>query len=345
MKAVCKAKPAPGLTLIDAPMPEVTSHRVLIRVKATSICGSDVHLYKWDAWAQSNLTPPRIIGHECAGEVVEVGSQVEHIRVGDRVALESHIPCQGCTRCRSGDMHLCSNLVTIGFGQDGSFAEYIAMPEICCIKIDETVPWEIGSIHEPLGNSVYTVAESDVAGKTVVIFGDGPTGLFAAAVARHYGAARLFAVGASPYRLEIMKKLGPDFVLDAKKGEVVEFIADQTKGEGADVVLEMSGAASAIHDGLKVLRNGGTFTAFGLPSKPLEIDLANEIIFKGIRVVAIHGRKMFDTWTRMAALFRTGKFDVGPVITHRMPLGKVDEAMKLLTAENIAAGKIVLTPS
>lgn len=344
MKAVAKTKAAPGFEWIDAPMPEVTSHRVLVRVKAASVCGSDVHLYKWDPWARENLAPPKIIGHECAGEVVEVGDQVEHICVGDHVALESHIPCQGCTRCRSGEMHLCNQLKTIGFGLDGCFAEYIAMPEICCIKINSDVPWEIGSIHEPLGNSVYTVAESDVAGKTVVIFGDGPTGLFAAAVARAYGAAKIFAVGASPVRLEIMKKLGPDFVLNAAKESVVEFIQDQTKGEGVDGVIEMSGAPAAIHDGFKILRNGGTFTAFGIPSKPLEIDFAKEVILKGIKVVAIHGRKMFDTWTRMAALFRTGRFDVSPVITHRMPLAKFDEAMKLLTAENIAAGKIVFIP-
>lgn len=344
MKAVAKTKAAPGLELIEVPTPNITSHCALVKVKAASICGSDVHLYNWDDWAQSHVKPPVVIGHECAGEVVEIGSQVEHIKVGDRVSLESHIPCQGCRRCRNGDMHLCTHLETIGFDRDGGFAEYISMPEVCCIPIPDDMPWEIASIQEPLGNSVYAVAESDVAGRSAVIFGDGPTGLFAVSVARQYGAAELIAVGASPYRLEIMRQLGADHVLDARTDDVRGFIKKEMAGEGVDVVIEMSGAEAAINDGFHVLRKGGTFTAFGIPPRNLSFNIAESVILKGIKVVGIHGRRMFDTWNRMRALFESGKLDVSPVISHQMALEEFDNAMQLLTAKPIQASKIVLKP-
>ena len=344
MKAVAKTKPAAGFEIIEAPVPKLASHEVLVEIKACSICGSDVHLYQWDSWAQTNLTPPCIVGHEGAGVVVEAGKQVKHIRVGDRVALESHIPCQKCSLCATGQMHLCRNLQTIGFGRDGCFAEYIAIPEICCVKIGNETSWELGSIHEPLGNSVYAVSESDVAGKTVAVFGDGPTGLFAAAVARSKGAARIFAVGASPYRMEMMKKLGPDLVVDATKGDVVEILTEKTKGEGVDVVLEMSGDKSAIHNGFRLVRNGGTFTAFGIPSGPLEIDFAQEIILKGIKILAIHGRRMFETWKTMLDLLESGRLDVMSVITHRLPLEQIEQAMQILAKKPATAGKIILVP-
>lgn len=344
MKAIAKLKEAPGLELIDAPLPEVTSHRVLVKVKASSICGSDVHLFKWDVWAQASLKPPRIIGHEGAGEVVEVGSQVKHIHVGDHVSFESHIPCLGCARCRTGEMHLCTQLKTIGFGVDGCFAEYIAMPEICCVKNEKSMPWEIASIQEPLGNSVYAVSESQISGKQVAIFGDGPTGLFAIAVARSLGANRIFAVGLSPFRLQLMRKLKPDYIVDAGKESAVDFILEKTHGEGVDCVLEMSGAEPAIHDGLKVVRNGGTFTAFGIPGKPIQLDFAGEIILKGIKLIAIHGRRMFETWKEMGALLGSGRLDVTPVITHRFSMDQIDQAMDLLTRQPIEAGKVVLLP-
>lgn len=344
MKAVAKLKPQPGLELIDATIPKLTSHRVLVKVKAVAICGSDVHLFKWDDWASYNLIPPRIIGHEGTGEVVEVGEQVEHIRVGDPVSFESHIPCLHCARCRTGEMHLCRDLKTIGFGADGCFAEFIAIPEICCVKNDRSMPWEIASIQEPLGNSVYAVSESDVAGKTVAVFGDGPTGLFAVAVARSLGATTIFAAGASPFRLGIMRKLKPDLMIDVTKENAAELILEKTHGDGVDCVLEMSGAESAIHDGFKVVRNGGTFTAFGIPGKPLQIDFAKEIILKGIKLIAIHGRKMFDTWKQMGDLLNSGRLDVTPVITHKMPMAKIADAFALLTKNPIEAGKIVLYP-
>ncbi|MDO8494702.1 MAG: L-threonine 3-dehydrogenase [Deltaproteobacteria bacterium] len=345
MKALAKFKAQVGFELAELPMPEVTSHRVLVKVKASSICGSDVHLFHWDDWAQKHCDIPRIIGHEGAGEVVEIGEQVEHLKVGDHVSFESHIPCLGCARCRTGEMHLCRNLKTIGFQADGCFAEYISIPQICCVKNDKSIPWEIASIQEPLGNSVYAVTESKVAGKTVAVFGDGPTGLFAVAVARAMGAAKIFGVGIAPFRLDIMKKLGPDFVIDATKTDPVEVIMNATHGEGVDCVLEMSGAEKAIHDGFKAVRNGGIFTAFGIPSDPIRLDFASEIILKGIQVLAIHGRRMFDTWKDMATLLESNRLDVSPVITHRFPMAKYEAAFGLLTKKPIEAAKIVLLPT
>lgn len=344
MKAIAKLKAGPGLELTEVPAPPITSHRVLVKIKAASICGSDVHLFKWDDWAKEHLSPPRIVGHEGAGEVVEVGAQVEHLQVGDRVSLESHIPCLGCDRCRTGEMHLCRRLQTIGFEVDGCFAETIAMPELCCVKNPRDMPWEIASIQEPLGNAVYAVSESKVAGKQVAIFGDGPIGLFACALARTLGAVKIFACGASPYRMAIMKKLGPDFLFDVTKDNPVDLILEKTHGEGVDVVLEMSGAAKAIHDAFKVVRNGGVFTAFGIPSKPIEIDLAQEIILKGIKIIAIHGRKMFDTWKEMGNLLSSGRLDVSPVITHRFAFKDFAKAFALLTQNPIEAGKVILQP-
>lgn len=344
MKAVAKLKEAFGFEFTDWPEPEVTSHRVLVKVKAASVCGSDVHLYRWDDWAAQNLKPPRVVGHEGAGEVVEAGSQVTRLKVGDHVSFESHIPCLSCARCRTGEMHLCKALQTIGFGVDGCFAEYISMPEICCVKNDKSLPWEIASIQEPLGNSVYAVTESRVAGRQIAVFGDGPTGLFAVAVAKALGAGRIFAVGVNPFRMKIMSRLQPDFLIDAAKEDPVEFILDKTKGDGVDGVLEMSGAETAIHNGLKVVRNGGSFTAFGIPGRPIQLDFAKEVILKGIKIIAIHGRKMFETWEEMASLLGSSRLDVSPVITHRFSMAQIGQAMELLTKNPIEAGKIILTP-
>lgn len=344
MKAIFKSKSSAGFEWGEVPTPKVTSHRVLVKVRAASVCGSDVHLYNWDDWAKKHCTLPRIIGHEGTGEVVEVGPQVEHLRVGDHVSFESHIPCLGCARCRTGEMHLCKNLKTIGFQEDGCFAEYISLPQICCVKNDRSLPWEVGSILEPLGNSVYAVEESRVSGKQVAVFGDGPTGLFATAVARSLGATRIFAVGASPYRMKIMKQLNPDFLINATEASPVELIMDQTHGDGVDCVIEMSGNESAIHAGLQVVRNGGTFTAFGIPARPIQMDFAAEIILKGIKLIAIHGRRMFETWKKMEELLSTKRLDVTPVITHRLPMHDFAQAFTLLAKHPIEAGKIILQP-
>jgi threonine 3-dehydrogenase len=241
-------------------------------------------------------------------------------------------------------MHICNHLQILGVDRDGAFADYVMLPEVCCVKIDKSMPWEIASIQEPFGNAVYAVSEANVVGKSVAVFGDGPTGVFAVAVARAFGAAKIFAVGMQEYRLNLIRKFLPDVVIGATKEDPVTRIMDATQGEGVDAVLEMSGAEPAIHAGFKVVKKGGVFTAFGIPSKPIGLNLAEEIIFKGIRVHGINGRKMFETWEQVAGLLMSGRVDLKQVITHTMPLSKIEDAFELLSPGNARAGKIVLNP-
>ena len=344
MTAVRKMKPAAGITFETIPVPAVTSHGVLVRVKAASLCGTDLHIFHWDDWAANRIKTPLTFGHEFAGEVVAVGDQVTRLQPGDHISGETHIPCLGCYQCRTGQMHICNKLQILGVDRDGAFAEYVMLPEVCCVKIDKSMPWEIASIQEPFGNAVYAVSEANVVGKSVAVFGDGPTGVFAVAVARAFGAAKIFAVGMQDYRLNLIRKFSPDVVISAVKEDAAVAIMDATHGEGVDAVLEMSGAEPAIHAGFKVVKKGGVFTAFGIPSKPIGLNLAEEIIFKGIRVHGINGRKMFETWEQVAGLLMSGRVDLKQVITHTMPLSKIEEAFALLAPGNAQAGKIVLNP-
>ncbi len=343
MKAFQKHDRVRGGKLIDAPIPKADGDYVLCKVLATSICGTDVHIYNWDAWAQKRIKPPMIFGHEFSGEVIEVGPNVKNIKVGDRVSAETHIPCHNCKQCKNGKMHICKNLKILGVDTNGCFAEYVAVPEICCIKTDAKLPPEILSVLEPFGNAVHTVSRSNVKDKDVAIMGDGPIGLFAVIVAKAFGARRIFAVGAQDYRLKLMKKLNPDYIFDARKEDVTKEIMALTNGDGVDVTLEMSGSSAAIYTGIKSTTPGGTLTLFGIPSKPVEIDLA-ELIFKEIQITSIVGRHMFDTWIQVNELLNSGKVDLSPLITHTFPLAKMDDAMELLRPDNIQAGKIVLKP-
>lgn len=344
MKALLKDKPAPGATYTDVPLPEMTSHRVLVKVKAASFCGTDLHIYKWSDWAASRLQTPLIFGHEFAGEIVEVGAQVERLQVGDHIAAESHLPCLECFQCRTGDMHICNQTQILGVDCNGGFAEYATLPEVCAVRTDKTLPWNMATLQEPFGNSVYAVTEGNVMGKKVAIFGDGPTGIFAAAVARAFGATDIFCVGMQPYRMNILRQYSPDLLIDAGHEDPVEIMLQRTHGLGVDVVLEMSGAEPAIHQGFQVVRKGGTFVAFGLPARPVPINFANELIFKGITLKAINGRKMFETWFSVQNLLLSGRVDLKPVMTHTFPMAQIDQAMDLLIGAEAKAGKIVLLP-
>lgn len=344
MKAIQKKSAGKGAAIIDAPIPVPTSHQALIKVRATSICGTDIHIYNWDPWAAGRIKPPMIFGHEFSGEVVDVGAQVEHIKVGDYVSAETHIPCGGCYQCRTGKQHICQNLEILGVDRDGCFAEYVAIPEICCIRNEKSLPWEVASVQEPLGNATYCVSEACVAGKSVAILGDGPVGVFATGIARAYGATNLIVTGMQEFRLDLMRKYSPDHVINITKQDARSTIMDVTHGEGVDVVLEMSGAEQALHAGFAVLKRGGTFVAFGIPSKPVQINVAEEIVFKGLKLLAINGRKMFDTWYEVANLLNSGRLGIGHVLTHTFPLENIDEAMALLNAKEVKAGKIVLKP-
>ena len=345
MKAIQKPKAAPGAALVEVPIPAIGAGELLVKVKGASICGTDVHIYEWDEWAQSRIKPPLVTGHECCGHVVEVGPGVTGFKEGDLVSLESHIPCGLCAVCRTGLQHICTNLKILGVDVQGVYADYVRIPAICAWKNDLSMPIEIATVMEPMGNAVYATLCEPVSGSSVLILGCGPVGLFATIVARASGAGPIIAVDINRNRLEMAKSLGAHEILDAKDGgAVVKRVLELTGGDGADVVLEMSGAPSAIRTGFRALRKGGRFTAFGLPSKPVEIDFNNDIIFKGARVLGINGREMYQTWYKMAGLVRSGQLDPRPVITHKFPLAEFDKAMETVRSKEGKVGKVMLIP-
>lgn len=344
MKALVKTKPEPGLTLMDVPNPRPGPSDVLVRVEATSLCGTDAHVYRWDEWAKGRIHPPRILGHEVCGEVVELGTGVSSVRLGDYVAAESHITCGQCFQCRTGQAHVCKTFRLLGIDVDGSYAEYVALPERVLWTTSRDIPPELACVQEPLGNAVYAALVEDLSGLTVLISGCGPTGLFAAAVARVSGAAAIIATDVSGYRLELAKQVGADHTLLARADQpeaITAAILDITGGEGVDCALEMSGDPGALHQAFRCVKNGGRVTLFGIPTGPVCFDLPNEIIFKGIRVYGVTGRRLFATWYRLAGLFKAG-LNIKPVITHQLPMADFAKGFELIRSGQ--CGKVVLFP-
>jgi len=344
MRALIKTAPQPGLTATTCPDPTPGPHDAVIRVKATSLCGTDAHIYNWDPWAHSRIHPPRIIGHEMCGEVIEVGSSVKLVRTGDYVAAESHVTCGTCFQCRTGQAHVCRNYRILGVDRDGSFAEYVVLPENVLWHTSQAIAPEYASIQEPLGNAVDAALVDDLTGHTVLITGCGPTGLFAAAVARTSGAATIIASDVSEYRLSLAKQVGADHVLNAKAetpASLAAAIQEITAGEGVDASLEMSGDPSALHLAFNAVKNGGRVTLFGIPTGPITCDLANDIIFKGIRVHGITGRRLFSTWYRLAGLFKAG-LNIKPIVTHTFPMTDFAKGFDLIRSGQ--CGKVILFP-
>jgi threonine 3-dehydrogenase len=316
----------------------------IIRVKATSLCGTDAHIYNWDPWAHSRIHPPRIIGHEMCGDVVAVGSDVTLVSPGDYVAAESHLTCGQCFQCRTGQAHVCKNYRILGVDRDGSFAEYVLLPETVLWKTSPAIPPEYASVQEPLGNAVDAALVEDLTGHTLLITGCGPTGLFAAAVARTAGAATIIASDISEYRLGLARQVGVDHVLNAKSmspDDMAQAILEITAGEGVDASLEMSGNPAAVRQAFSAVKNGGRVTLFGIPTDTIACDLANDIIFKGVRVYGITGRRLFSTWYRLAGLFKAG-LNIKPVITHTFPLSDFVRGFELINSGQ--CGKVVLFP-
>ncbi len=344
MRALVKAAPAPGAELRDVPVPTPGPGELLIRVEATSLCGTDLHIYHWDQWAQERLGGglPRIFGHEMAGRVVAHGPGLlgrDAIPLGTLVAAETHLVDGSCYQCRTGREHVCANLRIVGVDIDGAFAEYIVLPAHNAWPSEGLAP-EIAAIQEPLGNAVHAAFMEEIAGQTVLVIGCGPIGLMAIAIANLAGAAKVFATDVNPERMTLARALGADLVLDGRD-DVVGLLRQATGGVGVDIVLEMSGAEQAIRQGFEAATNGGRVSLLGLPSKPITLDLNNDIIFKGLRVYGITGRKMFETWYRTQALLAQG-LDLSPIVTHRFPLARFDEAFALLAGGH--AGKVVLLP-
>ena len=342
MRALIKAEPKPGAQLGEVPVPEVGPRDVLIKVRATSICGTDLHIYSWDQWAQGRIRPPMVFGHEFAGNVVATGIEASRIAVGAYVAAESHIACGSCYECTHGLRHICRNVQIIGVDRPGAFAQYVAIPEENAWPTSHRFPPEIATIQEPMGNAVHTTLSTPIAGANVAIFGAGPIGLFAVPIARASGAARIVTVEPSAFRLALARQMGSDVVIDPKSENVVRRILEETEGEGADVVLEMSGNPQAIAQGLSALRFGGHVALLGIPARPTEVDLADGVIFKGATVHGISGRRIFETWYQTRGFLESG-MDLSPIITHRMPLEDFAAAFELVRSGN--SGKVVMFPN
>ncbi len=343
MYAILKEKAMEGLDIKDVPIPILKDDEVLIKVKAASICGTDVHIFDWHESVRGWMNPPVIIGHEFTGEVIEKGKRVKRLRPGDLVSIESRIACGVCYQCNTGRKHLCSNLKIIGVHSNGGFAQYAAVPESSTWKIDNSIPLETACMMDALGLAVHAALDEDVSGYTVAIFGSGPTGILAASAAKAGGAEKTINLGTTQFRLELAKKMGADYIINTKKENPKEIIMNITRGEGVDLVLEMSGAQASINLGLNVLRKGGKFTAFGIPRDNVMIDWTNELVMKGIKLQAIIGRKIFHSWYKMMALLNTGKIDPRPVITHKMKLTDYKKAFDLLKSKEKHCGKIMFT--
>jgi threonine 3-dehydrogenase len=343
MLAVVKPEAAPGADVRQMPVPQIGPDDVLVKVKVASVCGTDLHIYNWDPWAQSRVKPPLIPGHEFCGHVVAIGKNVTAVKEGDFVSAEMHVACGKCYQCRTGEAHICQHVKIIGVDSNGAFAEFVKIPESNIWKIDPRIPPDYASVLDPLGNAVHTTLAGEIAAKTVAVIGCGPIGLFCIAVARACGASEVYALEINQHRRKLAQQMKADHVLDPAKDNVYEQVMAATGGTGVDVILEMSGHPDAIRLGFKILRLGGRASLLGIPSRPMELNLADDIIFKGAIVQGINGREMYKTWYQMNALLKAGKLDLAPVITDRMAMADFSKGMERLKSGE--ASKILLYPN
>jgi threonine 3-dehydrogenase len=342
MRAVVKAAPGPGAEIREVPVPACGPGELLLRVLRAGVCGTDLHIHTWDRWSQGRIRPPVTLGHEFVGEIVERGAGVSEFELGERVSCESHIVCGHCTACRTGNGHVCENTRILGVDVNGGFAEYVCVPVSNAWRAPANIPIEVQGIMEPLGNAVHTAFAGDLSGCRIAVTGCGPIGLFAIAVARAAGACQVIASDVSAYRLELARRMKADAVVDVSKESFVDRVRELTAGRGLDGVLEMSGNPQAMRDGLAALRNGGRLSLLGLPKEPFDLDWNRLLIFKGVTLHGIIGRRMYQTWYQMDNLLSTGRLDVRPAITHVMPMERFEEAIGLLRSGS--AGKVVLVP-
>jgi len=348
MLAVRKVERAPGASLVEVQIPSPREDEVLVRVHGASICGTDLHIYEWNEWADKRIPRlPMTFGHEVAGTVEAVGEEVHHLKPGEFVAAETHIACGHCSTCQTGRAHICENLRILGVDTEGAFAEYVVLPAQNAWVVGEGIEPDVASIMEPFGNAVHaafgTGGGEDIATNAVAVIGCGPIGLFAVGIARSLGAWKVVAVEPNDYRRELAATMGADVLLDPARTDPVDAVLGLTKGSGAEVVLEMSGNARAIDQGTRMLARGGRMSLLGLPDSAVTLDLNDQVIFKEARLQGITGREMFRTWQQTTTLLSTGRVDVGPVITHRFPLGDFEEAFA--TTASARSGKVILLPA
>jgi threonine 3-dehydrogenase len=342
MRALVKESAGPGIVLREVPVPPCGPSEALIKVHHAGVCGTDLHIWEWDSWASGRLKPPVVVGHEFAGAITQLGVEAARtglLAVGDLVTAEGHVVCGQCLQCRLGAAHLCRRTQIIGVDRDGAFADYIVMPVSNVMKLDG-IPTEIGAIMDPVGNAVHTVLEAEVPGSTVLVIGCGPIGCFAVGVARAAGASLVVASDLNSKRLELACAMGAHVTLNPSRDDVVARVRELTAGDGVDLVCEMSGHPSGHAHAFAAARMGGRINLLGTPNRSTEVDFARDVIFKGLTLYGVTGRKMYETWHQMQRFLQAGQLDPRPVITHRFPLDRIAEAIQVI--KDGQAGKVIL---
>lgn len=338
MKALVKKYAEPGIWMDEVPVPEYGPNDVLIKIHKTSICGTDIHIYNWDEWAQKTIPVPMVVGHEYVGTVEAYGDNVHDVQIGELVSGEGHLVCGQCRHCRAGRGHLCPNTKGVGVNRPGCFAEYLVIPVTNIWHCDPKIPKDVLSIFDPLGNAVHTALSSDLIGEDVLITGAGPIGIMAAAIAKHSGARNVVITDLNPYRLELAKKFGVTRVVDVSKEKLSDIIQELGMVGGFDVGLEMSGSPKAFNDIIDAMYTGGNIALLGILPSNAAIDWT-KVIFKGITIRGIYGRMMFETWYKMQAMIQSG-LDVSPVITHKFKIDDYKEGFEIMRSGN--SGKVIL---
>ncbi|MBN8431083.1 L-threonine 3-dehydrogenase [Microbulbifer salipaludis] len=338
MKALSKLKSEPGIWMTDVEIPEPGHNDLLIKIRKTAICGTDMHIYHWDEWSQKTIPVPMVVGHEYVGEVVGMGQEVAGFKVGDRVSGEGHITCGHCRNCRAGRRHLCRNTYGVGVDRQGAFAEYLVIPALNAFKIPDNISDELASIFDPFGNAVHTALSFDLVGEDVLITGAGPIGIMAAAVARHVGARHVVITDINEYRLNLAKKMGATRTVNVSREKLSDVMKDIGMTEGFDVGLEMSGVAVAFRDMLSAMNHGGKIAMLGIPPGEMAIDWS-QVIFKGLILKGIYGREMFETWYKMASLIQSG-LDLSPIITHQFSVDDFQTGFDTMGSGE--SGKVIL---
>ncbi|KTC78935.1 L-threonine 3-dehydrogenase [Legionella cherrii] len=338
MKSLVKAKKEPGIWMEEVAIPEYGVNDVLIKVKKTAICGTDIHIYNWDEWAQATIPVPMTVGHEFYGEIVAVGQEVKGLHVGQRVSGEGHLTCGFCRNCRAGKRHLCRNTLGVGVNRPGCFAEYLSIPATNVIVLPDNITGEQASILDPFGNATHCALAFDVVGEDVLITGAGPIGIMAAAIVKHIGARHVVITDVNDYRLDLARKMGGIRAVNVKYEKLSDVTAELGMLEGFDVGLEMSGNPMALNDMMKAMNHGGHVALLGIPPQETAIDW-NQVIFKGLVIKGIYGREMFETWYKMIAMLQSG-LDISPVITHRFPVDDYQHAFQIMASGQ--SGKVIL---
>ena len=338
MKALVKAKPEEGIWMEDVPMPRVGHNDVLIKIHKTAICGTDVHIYNWDAWSQQTIPVPMTVGHEFAGEVVEFGSEVKGFEIGQRVSGEGHITCGHCRNCRAGRRHLCRNTVGVGVNRPGCFAEYLSIPAVNAFPLAADITDDIASILDPLGNATHTALSFDMVGEDVLITGAGPIGIMASAIARHVGARHIVVTDVNDYRLGLAAKMGATRAINVTRENLDDTMRELDMQEGFDVGLEMSGNPQAFRDMLRTMNHGGRVAILGIPPESASIDW-NQVIFKGLTLKGVYGREMFETWYKMTTMLQSG-LDVSPILTHHFAIDDFQDGFDVMRSGQ--SGKVIL---